>query len=68
MDLVYIAHETGAEGTGVNPLPEGWPAFDHSEPDAAIAEAKVASGRYAPVKSAGKASRRAEPVEGGDGP
>lgn len=31
---------------GALPLPEGWPAYDHDEPDREIAEAKVASGEY----------------------
>jgi hypothetical protein len=29
---------------GVLPLPEGWPAADHDEPDEALAEAKLARG------------------------
>ena len=33
-------------GTAV-PLPEGWPAASHSEPDAALAAEKIASGNYA---------------------
>ncbi len=28
------------------PLPEGWPAADHDEPDELVAAAKVASGAY----------------------
>lgn len=32
---------------GVVPLPEGWPAADHDEPEPAIRAAKVASGMYA---------------------
>jgi hypothetical protein len=28
------------------PLPEGWPAADHDEPDREAADAKVASGAY----------------------
>lgn len=31
---------------GVVPLPEGWPAEDHDEPDAALAKEKLASGSY----------------------
>jgi len=30
----------------VLPLPEGWPAADHDEPDEAVAEAKLATGYY----------------------
>lgn len=30
----------------VVPLPEGWPAASHDEPDAEVAAAKVASGAY----------------------
>ena len=32
---------------GVVPLPEGWPAFDHEEPDEDVRNEKVASGVYA---------------------
>ena len=31
---------------GVVPLPEGWPALNHDEPDADVLAAKVASGAY----------------------
>ena len=32
------------------PVPEGWPAEDHEEPDAALAAAKVESGLYVAAK------------------
>lgn len=41
------------------PLPEGWPAADHDEPDPAIAAAKLASGLYAERSSRGN-KRRAD--------
>ena len=31
---------------GLVPLPEGWPAFDHEEPDARVRAEKLASGHY----------------------
>lgn len=31
---------------GVVPLPEGWPAANHSEPDLALLAEKLASGMY----------------------
>lgn len=31
---------------GIVPLPEGWPAADHSEPDLALLAEKLASGMY----------------------
>ena len=37
---------------GVVPLPEGWPAADHDEPDAELAQEKIASGNYAEDKPA----------------
>lgn len=39
---------------GVVPLPEGWPAFDHDEPDAALRAEKLASGAYAPPPARGE--------------
>lgn len=42
--LIYTG-KTLAE-VGVVPLPEGWPAFNHDEPDEAAAAEKVASGSY----------------------
>lgn len=32
--------------TGALPLPEGWPAYDHDEPDAERAKLKLASRLY----------------------
>lgn len=58
MELRYVGPRRKA-GSAI-PLPEGWPAADHVEPDAARAEAKVRSGRYryqsppAPVHEAPK--------------
>lgn len=42
--LRYIGPAPG--GAGALPLPEGWLAADHEEPDEAVAAAKVASGMY----------------------
>lgn len=50
MKLKYTGPHPATVG-GV-PLPEGWPALDHDEPDAEIARAKVASGMYAAAKPA----------------
>ena len=36
------------DGHGV-PLPQGWPALDHDEPDEALAKEKLASKMYAPA-------------------
>ena len=50
-------------------LPEGWPSFDHGEPDEDIAAAKVASGNYEyakpprPTRRAEGASEHMTPVE-----
>lgn len=41
---------------GALPLPEGWGALDHEEPDEEIAAAKVASGNYENEKPARKAA------------
>lgn len=45
MKLLYNGHKMGAV-----PLPEGWPAADHEEPDPSLAKAKVDSGAYKEVK------------------
>lgn len=37
---------------GVVPLPEGWPAALHEEPDKGLAKEKLASGMYEAVKPA----------------
>jgi hypothetical protein len=42
--LRYIGPAPGVDVT--LPLPEGWPAADHDEPSAEVAEAKIASGYY----------------------
>ena len=42
--LEYTGPDPAA--VGIVPLPEGWPAEDHEEPDAVQRAAKVASGRY----------------------
>lgn len=44
MELIYVG-PSPAE-IGVVPLPEGWPAADHTEPDRALARAKLQSGFY----------------------
>lgn len=41
--LVYVGP---APGSGILPLPEGWPPFDHEEPDTRAAALKVQSGFY----------------------
>lgn len=50
MRLTYCGPDIPA-GSAI-PLPEGWPAADHDESDAAVAEAKVASGNYRSEESA----------------
>ncbi len=42
--LIYVGPDPAA--VGLVPLPEGWPASDHDEPDKELAAAKVASGNY----------------------
>ena len=37
---------------GVVPLPEGWPALDHEEPDASLRAKKLSSGMYESSTSA----------------
>ena len=37
---------------GVVPLPEGWPALDHEEPDADLRAKKLSSGLYETAVSA----------------
>lgn len=49
MKLTYCGPEIAPMG-GV-PLPEGWPAADHDEPDEALAKEKVASGNYKAAES-----------------
>jgi hypothetical protein len=52
-------------GRGVPPLPEGWPAQDHEEPDPDVAGRKLASGLYQPAGSTPPENETAEvlPVE-----
>lgn len=45
--LKYIGPEPAA--VGIVPLPEGWPAADHDEPNTDRYAAKLASGNYAAV-------------------
>lgn len=44
MELKYIGPDPAV--VGIVPLPEGWPAADGDEPDAALAAEKIASGNY----------------------
>jgi hypothetical protein len=43
MKLTYVGD---APEYGLVPLPEGWPAADHEEPDEDLAKAKIESGAY----------------------
>jgi len=45
MELIYTGKPVPV-GSAL-PLPEGWPAETHIEPDTAVAKAKLASGLYA---------------------
>lgn len=45
---------------GMVPLPEGWPAEDHTELDDEIAKAKLASGKYERAKAAAATDAPAE--------
>lgn len=45
MMLEYIRKADHVDG-GVIPLPEGWHATTHWEPDLAVAKEKIASGRF----------------------
>lgn len=49
-------------GLGAIPLPEGWPAEDHDEPDDRVAAAKLATGMY---EAAGAVEAPAAPVTEG---
>lgn len=53
MKLYYI----GPPPQGVVPLPEGWCACDHDEPDAEIAKEKLAF----KIKGSGSAYSKTEP-------
>lgn len=50
--LLYTGPAPAA--VGVVPLPEGWPAADHADADAARYAAKVASGNYKPAPMPGE--------------
>ncbi len=58
MQLKYIGKTI--DEVGIVPLPEGWAAEDHDEPDPAIAKAKIAAGNYQ------KAVKDAETKEEGE--
>ena len=58
MELRYTGPDPAS--VGVVPLPEGWPAETHDEPDEALAKEKIASGAYA-------AARKVKEVRDGDG-
>lgn len=45
MRLIYTGPDPAAQ-VGALPLPEGWPAYDHDEPDPEVARAKIASRLY----------------------
>lgn len=51
----------------VLPLPEGWPARDHDEPDQAVAAEKLASGLFATVEPEKPAEPAEKPQEVSDG-
>lgn len=57
MELHYIGAD---HGLGAIPLPEGWPAEDHEEPDETVAAAKVASGHYEKAGTKHRLPRNAE--------
>lgn len=44
MKLKYVGPDPAV--VGVVPLPEGWPALDHEEPNEQRAAEKLASGSY----------------------
>jgi hypothetical protein len=65
MRLTY----TGPSGPDTTlPLPEGWPAADHDEPDEAVAAAKLASGLYreAPGRWRQVKTHKQEDADAGD--
>lgn len=56
---------TGGAAVGVPvPLPEGWPAADHEEPDRQVAARKISSGYYVAVDSSTNTKKRREEVAG----
>jgi hypothetical protein len=65
MRLTY----TGPSGPDTTlPLPEGWVAADHDEPDEAAAAAKLASGLYREAEARGRVTktRPQEDADAGD--
>jgi len=65
MRLIY----TGPSGPDTTlPLPEGWVAADHDEPDETAAEAKLASGLYreAPARGRQVKTSKQEDANAGD--
>jgi hypothetical protein len=62
MRLTY----TGPSGPDTTlPLPEGWVAADHDEPDEAVAAAKLASGLYREAETRGRVTKT-KPQEDAD--
>lgn len=61
--LRYVGPAPGPDRT--LPLPEGWPAADHDEPDPVVAEAKVQSGLYKRARRERPAQEQ-EVTDGGD--
>ena len=50
--MTRLQYTGPAPGGGLLPLPEGWPPFDHDEPDSVTASRKVQSGLYRPAAAA----------------
>lgn len=50
--LRYIGPDPAS--VGVVPLPEGWPAADHEEPDGELRAAKLAHRQYVPGDKKGE--------------
>lgn len=50
--MTKLQYTGPAPGGGLLPLPEGWPPFDHDEPDSRTAALKVQSGLYRPAEAA----------------
>jgi len=62
MRLTY----TGPSGPDTTlPLPEGWVAADHDEPDETVAAAKLASGLYREAEARGRVTKT-KPQEDAD--
>lgn len=62
--MTKLQYTGPAPGGGLLPLPEGWPPFDHDEPDSRTAALKVQSGLYRPAEteSAAGAPEQARPA------